>query len=137
MRESVKNEIFETFENGGKRESSLSAGAGKPFVGLMKKSGLERLIERKQAAKAQRRRAYSLRLMRDYAGQYNCKDCIHGRTGSCTDRLPDGCEYFYDAATGRSFEHGGIAEGDHKERVFRAIKDYFKPKTRKKRVYGY
>ena len=42
--------------------------------------------------------------MRGYIGRYACKECLHGLTGSCTDELLNGCEYFFNAITGRRFE---------------------------------
>ena len=70
----------------------------------LRKGEFERMIQSRQTKKAAERRESSLRLMQDYPGQYDCKDCIHGITGSCTNALPNGCEYFYDAMTGRCFE---------------------------------
>ena len=56
----------------------------------------------KDAQKSIFRRNRSIALMKPHAGQYNCKDCIHGKSGSCTDNLENGCEYFEDLITGRS-----------------------------------
>ncbi len=56
---------------------------------------------RKQAAF---RRSRSNQLMKAYKGLYDCKECIHGLINSCLDQLPNGCEYFSDEVTGRSFE---------------------------------
>lgn len=61
------------------------------------------LIKAKQLAKARKRRKYSLALMLAYQGLYSCSDCIHGLSGSCTDALPNGCEYWFNAVTGEQF----------------------------------
>jgi len=62
----------------------------------------QKYINSKVKAKQAFRNNRSIALMKPYAGQYNCKDCIHGKTGSCTDNLENGCEYFEDLITGRS-----------------------------------
>jgi hypothetical protein len=61
------------------------------------------IIERNNQLKAQKRRLKSISLMKYYPNQYSCKACIHGLTGSCTDNLKNGCEYFEDLINGRSF----------------------------------
>lgn len=64
----------------------------------------ENQVQESNQAKAKRRRAYSIKLMKAYKGLYDCKECIHGLINSCLDRLPNGCEYFSDEVTGRGFE---------------------------------
>jgi hypothetical protein len=90
---------------------------------------IERFIEQKNKKKSIERRNYSLRLMQDYPGEYNCKECIHGITGSCTDNLPSGCQLFYDTRTGRSFSGIDI----RKERIIQAIRDYHRNKKEKRK----
>ena len=85
---------------------------------------LQQLIAAKQKAKAAKRRSYSLRLMKNYVGLYDCMDCIHGLTGSCPGDLPNGCEYFYNAISGRSFP------------IETVKKSRQKTSKRKKRLYG-
>jgi len=65
----------------------------------------EKAILAIQAAKALKRRQYSIELMQDYKGQYSCDDCIHKISGACEyeDCLPDGCEYYHNIATGETF----------------------------------
>ena len=46
--------------------------------------------------KAIKRMSKSIRVMKNYIGKYKCSDCIHGKTKSCTDNLPNGCEYWFD-----------------------------------------
>lgn len=65
---------------------------------------LEAFIKRKNKAKSVLRRRRSIRLMKDYPGEYSCTDCIHGQSKSCTDALKNGCEYFYNAKTERKFK---------------------------------
>ena len=55
------------------------------------------------AYKSRLRLIRSINLMKRYPGQYNCKNCIHGLTESCTDNLKNGCEYFEDLINNRSF----------------------------------
>jgi hypothetical protein len=57
-------------------------------------------LEKVQARKAEKRRQKSMKLMKDQ--HYDCTDCIHGRTNSCTDNLPNGCEYYSSEITGES-----------------------------------
>ena len=64
----------------------------------------EEQIAEKQTNKALQRRNRSLALMKDYPGQYKCSACIHGKTENCKDNLPNGCEYYYNAASGREFQ---------------------------------
>ena len=65
---------------------------------------LEKQIKKKQTQKAQSRKDKSLALMKRYPGQYKCTACIHGKTKNCMDNLPNGCEYYFNAASGREFQ---------------------------------
>jgi len=58
-------------------------------------------IKKTMQAKADRRRNRSIALMKNHEGEYDCKDCIHGKTKSCTDKLKNGCEYYYNADNGK------------------------------------
>ena len=66
----------------------------------MKKPDYSKMIEDNNKAKSIKRREYSLNLMEKYKGLCDCKKCLHGITHSCTDNLPNGCEYFCDIKTG-------------------------------------
>jgi hypothetical protein len=70
----------------------------------MGKQFTESQIKEKQANKALHRRNRSLALMQDYKGKYKCKACIHGKSKNCLDQLPNGCEYYFNAASGREFQ---------------------------------
>ena len=69
----------------------------------MSKVFTEIKIAEVRANQALRRRSRSLALMKNYSG-YHCKACIHGKTDNCVDQLPNGCEYYYNAASGREFQ---------------------------------
>lgn len=56
-------------------------------------------IENKVKTKAAKRIKKSLNLMKDYGQKYACKNCFHGLCNSCTDNLPNGCEYYYSTIT--------------------------------------
>ena len=45
--------------------------------------------------KREKRRKRSLRLMKRKVGQFKCKECFHGKGGHCKDRLPNGCEHWF------------------------------------------
>ena len=68
-----------------------------------KKQALLKFIESKQEQQKLDRLAFSRDLMKNYVGLYKCKECIHGLTTSCQDNLANGCEYFFNALTNRSF----------------------------------
>jgi hypothetical protein len=55
--------------------------------------------------KAEKRRRKSLNLMVKYRGKYKCSECFHGKLGCCTDRLPNGCEFWY-SPTAKAEEQG-------------------------------
>ena len=63
----------------------------------------EYIVKRQQDTKALKRRKQSLETMKAYPDQYQCRNCIHGLTGSCDDNLPDGCEHFRDIVRNRWF----------------------------------
>ena len=48
-------------------------------------------------SKSARRRARSVAMMEKAGLSYDCKRCVHGRTSSCTDNLPDGCEHYFES----------------------------------------
>lgn len=52
-------------------------------------------ISRVMEGKREKRRKRSIRLMSRRAGEFKCKECFHGQGGHCTDRLPNGCEYWF------------------------------------------
>jgi hypothetical protein len=56
-------------------------------------------IEKKVLEKAIKRRKKSLRIMKKYGDKYSCKKCFHRATKSCTDDLPNGCEYWFNPNT--------------------------------------
>ncbi len=64
----------------------------------------ENWIAKQQEKKALTRRRRSVAQMSAYPGQFRCKACIHGKTDNCQDNLPNGCEYYYNAASGREFQ---------------------------------
>ncbi len=68
------------------------------------KNWLPAYIAKKMEEKRLKRRRFSIKLMKQYKGLYDCKDCIHGLIKSCFDMLPNGCEYFSDEVTGRRFK---------------------------------
>ena len=55
----------------------------------------ETLIERKNKEKTIKRKQVSLAVMVKYEQKYQCSSCFHSKGGSCTDNLPNGCEYWY------------------------------------------
>jgi len=52
-------------------------------------------IDKKVLAKAIKRRKKSLKIMKKHGDKYLCSKCFHRATKSCTDDLPNGCEYWY------------------------------------------
>lgn len=52
-------------------------------------------IETVQKRKAVKRRNKSLLKMKKYGDKYKCSECFHRKTGSCTDDLPCGCEFWF------------------------------------------
>lgn len=52
-------------------------------------------IKEWMARKAARRKAKSLREMSKIEGVFDCADCFHRKTKSCTDDMPNGCEYWF------------------------------------------
>lgn len=52
-------------------------------------------IDKKVLAKAIKRRKRSLRIMKNFGDKYSCKKCFHRLTKSCTDDLPNGCEFWW------------------------------------------
>jgi hypothetical protein len=52
-------------------------------------------IERIVAQKSIFRRNRSLERMKKYGDKYPCSECFHRLTKSCTDHLPNGCEYWW------------------------------------------
>jgi len=65
---------------------------------------LERHIKKQNAKKAKTRKAHSLKLMQSYKGEYPCSTCFHGQVKSCTDCLPNGCEYHFNLETETYFQ---------------------------------
>lgn len=63
----------------------------------------EKKIAAKNRVKAKKHRPFSVQLMKQYVGEYDCKECTHGLTKSCRDKLPNGCEYYFNALTGKMF----------------------------------
>ena len=64
-------------------------------------------IDKVVAGKSEKRKQKSIKLMSKYPGQYKCSECFHGLTQSCTDNLPNGCEYWFNPHSkkqGISFE---------------------------------
>jgi len=73
-----------------------------------------KLIEKNNQAKIIKRREFSLNFMKDFKGLCDCKKCVLGISHSCTDNLPDGCEFFCDIRTGKMpFK---ITESSHSKR---------------------
>ena len=65
----------------------------------------EKKIAQSQKQKALIRRRRSVAQMSAYPGQFRCKACIHGKTDNCQDNpMPNGCEHYYNAASGREFQ---------------------------------
>ena len=66
----------------------------------------QRMILKKQAVTRSKRRNHSIQIMKRFPqGLYNCKECIHFLTKSCSEPLLNsGCEHFYDAVNNRSFQ---------------------------------
>ena len=62
---------------------------------------MEYSISKKQK-KEDDRRDRSIRLMSQFTERFDCKDCIHRLTMSCTDYMPNGCEYFDDLINNRT-----------------------------------
>ena len=56
----------------------------------------EKQIEKWQEKKAGKRKAKSLEIMSRTKHKYNCDGCFHRKTHSCTDDMPNGCEYWFD-----------------------------------------
>ncbi len=52
-------------------------------------------IDKKVLAKAVTRRNKSLKIMKKFGNKYPCSKCFHRATKSCTDDLPNGCEYWF------------------------------------------
>lgn len=57
-------------------------------------------VERLVAEKAVSRREEALRTMKQYGDKFSCSTCFHRKTKSCTDDLPNGCQYYYNPITG-------------------------------------
>lgn len=51
-------------------------------------------IDKKVAEKALKRQKKSIKLMKQHKIHHNCNFCLHRKTQSCTNNLPDGCEYY-------------------------------------------
>ena len=47
------------------------------------------------ANKAIKRKKVSLRRMKKYDNKFSCSTCFHRKGASCTDNLPNGCEYWW------------------------------------------
>jgi len=60
-------------------------------------------INKKVAKKSQGRRLKMLQIIKENNLEFDCKKCIHGLGGSCTNRPVGGCAYYYNAKTD---EHG-------------------------------
>ncbi len=60
-------------------------------------------IDKQVRLKAKRRRQRSIKIMRQYGQQYKCSECFHGKVGCCKDRLPNGCEYWYNPNAAQPF----------------------------------
>lgn len=59
-------------------------------------------VYRSKQKKADERRDLHIKLMSQFSEKFDCKDCIHRKTMSCTDLMPNGCPYFYDAIKDRT-----------------------------------
>lgn len=51
-------------------------------------------ITKCKKAKNEKRRQKSLKVMKKHGDKYKCSECYHRKTESCTDDLPNGCEYW-------------------------------------------
>lgn len=60
---------------------------------------IEKIIEAKRVKRMQR----TLKKMRKFGDKYQCSECFHRKTKSCTDDLPNGCENYFNAKTGLIF----------------------------------
>ena len=57
----------------------------------------DKYIKKRTDSKAARRRARSIATMKQNGLSYNCNECVHGKTRSCTDNLLNGCEYYFES----------------------------------------
>jgi hypothetical protein len=90
----------------------------------MKNQWLEAQIEEKNRQKSILRRNRSIELMKKNTQNFSCRECIHNKSGSCTDNLPKGCEYWCNPDEETNPEGKlGIKEIEHLERLK-------KPKTK-------
>ena len=55
---------------------------------------IQRLIQKKQEKARRRRLQRTLAIMPKYGDKYKCSACFHRKTKSCTDNMPNGCEYW-------------------------------------------
>lgn len=64
-------------------------------------------VDKVVVGKGEKRKQKSIKLIAKHPGKYKCSDCFHGLIKSCTDNLPNGCEYWYNPHSkkqGISFE---------------------------------
>ncbi len=57
-------------------------------------------IEKKVEVKRVIRLKRSLEKMRRYGDKYQCSECFHRKSKSCTDDMPNGCEDWFSGETG-------------------------------------
>lgn len=62
--------------------------------------------------KGERRREKSIKALSKVNQKFDCSKCFHGQGGNCTDKLPNGCEHWFNPKSKKM----GIAEQNIKKK---------------------